>query len=280
MTASFLRDLARVSLPNRGERGMFAMMEFYLDDSGTHKGSRVAVWGGVVGYRQFFDELEVAWKAQLACPCAGRPPIKAFHSSHLAAGDGEFADYSEAERNLTRWNFRKVILDAGLTLLSFGISVDDWEAIVPGPARLILGSAERMIFGQAVVAGCAAAKSERQPLSFQFDKGRRSPGLDSVIQPALDAAEMDGHSVSYGFSPVVDNMGLQAADLVAHETYQFFAEYVDNSNAQARPHLRRLFEGAHDARAGWIGREQIQAMADEAKLLMEQMSPSWGDKAE
>src|SRR3546814_19046815 len=102
--------------------GMLAMMEFYLDDSGTHEGSRVAVWGGVVGYRQFFSEFKIAWKAQLARPCEGRPPIKAFHSSHLVAGRGEFAGYSEAERDLTRWTFRKAILDAGLTVFSFGLS--------------------------------------------------------------------------------------------------------------------------------------------------------------
>ena len=96
-----------------GERGMFAMLEFYFDDSGTHKGSRVAVWGGIAGYKEFLEELEIAWKAQLSHPCDGRPPIKAFHSSHLAASDGEFKSYSEAERDLTRYNFRKIIVEAG-----------------------------------------------------------------------------------------------------------------------------------------------------------------------
>ena len=263
MSTLSLEDLARVSLPNRGERGMFAVLEFYFDDSGTHKGSRVAVWGGIVGYREYLNELEVAWREQLACPCDGRPPIKAFHSSHLAASDGEFEGYSETERDLTRYNFRKVIVDAGLTVLSFGVSVDDWDDIVKGPARVVLGSGERLIFGQAVLAGCAAAKAEKQPLSFQFDRGRRSPELDSIIQPALDVAEMDGRFVSYGFSPVAENMGLQAADLVAHETYQFFTQYLDDKSVATGPHLRRLFEDAHDARAAWIGKKEIQSMVDE-----------------
>jgi len=80
---------------------MFAMLEFYFDDSGTHNGSRIAVWGGVVGYKQYMQELEEAWKARLQCPCDGKPPIKAFHSSHLAASDGEFKGYNQAERDLT-----------------------------------------------------------------------------------------------------------------------------------------------------------------------------------
>ena len=77
------------------------MLEFYLDDSGTHRGSKAAVWGGVVGYAEYFDELESKWREMLACPCEGRPPIKQFHSSHLAAGKGEFMGYSDAERDLS-----------------------------------------------------------------------------------------------------------------------------------------------------------------------------------
>ena len=224
------------------------------------------------------QELEVAWKAQLDHPCEGRPPINAFHSSHLAASDGEFWGYSKGERDLTRHNFRKVIVDAGLTVLSFGVSVDDWENIVTGPARVVLGSGERLIFGQAVLAGCAAAKAAKQPLSFQFDRGRWHSELDSIIQPALDVAEMDGNYVSYGFSPVAENMGLQAADLVAHETYQFFIQYLDDMSVAPGPHLKKLFEGAHDARAAWVGKEEIQSMVDEMGPLLKKIEPSDGGR--
>lgn len=271
--------MSTAGIGRKGERGMFAMLEFYFDDSGTHKGSRVAVWGGIVGYKKYLEELEAAWKAQLAHPCEGRPPVKAFHSSHLAASDGEFRGYSEAERDLSRYNFRKVIVDAGLTVLSFGVSVDDWDDIVTGPARLVLGSGERLIFGQAVLAGCAAAKAEKQPLSFHFDRGRRRPELDSIIQPALEVAEMDGRFVSYGFSPVAENMGLQAADLVAHETYQFFTQYLDDKSVTTGPHLRRLFEDAHDARAAWVGKEEIQSMFDDLGPLLKRIDPSDGKQA-
>jgi hypothetical protein len=271
-----LRDLARVSFPNRGDRGMFVMLEFYFDDSGTHGGSKVVVWGGVVGHQQFMDELEVAWKSQLSHPCDGKPPINAFHSSHLAAGKGEFEGYSPAEKDLTRNNFRKIIVDAGLTVLSFGISADDWANIVTGRARLILGSAERLIFGQAVLVSCRAAKKENLPLSFQFDKGRDTPELHSIIKPALEVAEIEGNAVSYGFSPVAQNTGLQAADLVAHETYQFFVKYIFDEGTSPGPHLAQLFRDAHDAKAAWIGKEQIQNMVDELAPSIARMEPSAG----
>jgi len=236
------------------------MLEFYLDDSGTHDEATVTVWGGVVGYKHFMDRLTEAWHRQLARPCEGKPPVNAFHSSHLANGWGEYAGYNQAERDLTRWNFRKIIVDTGVTILAYGISVKDWNQVVIGLAKQALHSSEQAIFGQAVMAGLRAAKVEDQPINFQFDAGRDTPELRAVIRPSIEVAEAEGHDVSYGFSPVAAVPALQAADLVAHETYQFFTEYLKNPKAKAGPHTRRLFEDAHDSAAGWLGRRQIKAM--------------------
>ena len=250
------------------------MLEFYYDDSGTHRGSRVAVWGGIAGHTEYCNELEVAWKSQLTHPCDGKPPIKAFHSSLLSAGRGEFEGYSEAEKDLTRRNFRKIILDAGLTVLSFGVSISDWDEIVTGDARILMGDAERYAFAVAIRDSCRDAESDGQPLSFKFDRGRKSMALDSIVEHAIDAAGIDVNSVSYGYSPVLGNMGLQAADLVAHETYRFLTNYIDDPNAGPDPHLKRLFESARDAQVRWTGRKQIQKMADHVLPLIDQMNRS------
>lgn len=249
---------------------MLAMLEFYLDDSGTHKQAEVAVWGGIVGYPYFMQQLSEAWEQQLLTPCEGKPPIRAFHSSHLFNGWGEFVGYSQAEKDLTRWNFRKIIIEAGVTLLAYGISIVDWRELVTGKAKIMLGDAERAIFGIAVMEGCRAALGEGQPISFQFDKGRDTPELRSIIQPAIEVAEAESQSVSYGFSPVAQMPTLQAADLVAHETYQFFNEYRRDPNAQVGAHTNRLFADAHDSRAGWLGREQIQATVDGVRRAVAQ----------
>lgn len=246
------------------------MLEFYFDDSGTHGGSSVAVWGGVVGFAEAFgDSFEDRWQQRLKEPCEGRPEIRAFHSSHLAAADGEFEGYSEAERNRTRRNFRQLIVESGLTVVSFGVAVDAWEDLVRGPARLLLGSGERMIFGQAVLAGCAAAKAENEPVAFQFDAGRQLPRLQDMFWPAVDAAHINRNSVSYGYSPVAANVGLQAADLVAHETYRYLVNRTSTPNEGPDIHLKRLFDGAHDARIAWVGREQIADMVREMQPLIE-----------
>ncbi len=234
------------------------MMVFCADDSGTHKGSRVVVWGGILGYQDFFDELAVAWKRCLAEPCEGRPPISAFHSSHLAASDGEFGGYNRGERDRTRFNFRKAIIESGLTILSLGASAEDWDELVNDHARVMLGSSERLVFGKLILAGCRAAQSENQRLVFRFDAGRRTEELETMIPPALDEANIDKDNVEFQYNTVSKDIGLQAADLVAHETFQFFSEYIDNSDAVAGPHLTKLFEDAHDAKAWWVGRQEIQ----------------------
>jgi len=273
--ASFLEDLARISFPNRGERGRFVMLECYFDDSGTHGTSRVVVWGGIVGHKDFMRELEAAWKARLAEPCEGKPPIRKFSSADLLAGREEFEGYNDAEKDRTRYLFRQVILDAGLSVLSYGASVTDWDQIMTGPARAQLGSAERFAFGQAIMHGCNVSKNDGVPVSFQFDLGRKFPDLDSMIHPALEASEIDQSLVSYGYSAVLGNMGLQAADLVAHETYQHLVKYVDNPKSAPGVHLKSLWGGAHDSRMYLAGRTQIQEMLDDLTASLRKIDPSW-----
>lgn len=236
------------------------MLECYLDDGGTHDGSRVIVWGGVAGDKRFFDELEVAWKAQLGNPCKGKSPIKAFHSSHLAMGVGEFEGYNQAERDLTRRNFRKIITDLGLTVISYGISIDGWDKVARDNPLGKYFTAESYVFGHIVNYVCQSAKEHRDPVSFQFDQGRFSSELVSSVKGAFSAAEVDEDYVNYTFSPVKLNMGLQAADLVAHETYRYFCKFLESPSAEPDAHLKRLIEGVYDSSAGWFGENEVRAI--------------------
>ena len=239
------------------------MLEVRFDDSGTHFGSDVVVWGGVAGHMEFFNDLELAWKATLEEPCDGRPPIRRFHSAELFAGKGEFEGYNQAEKDLTRHNFRRVITDLKLSVLSFGISVHDWDEIVTDFARETLESPERMLFGTAVKHACEAAVDHGEPLSFQFDKGCYSDQLSSIINSAIGAAKINEDDVSWGWSSVARNVGLQAADLVAHETYRFFCDYLQNRDVKPDPHLSKLFQDAYDSQAAWVGRDELQGFMEE-----------------
>lgn len=274
--SSFIENLADVSFLNRGERGMFVMLEFYFDDSGTHNSSRVVVWGGIAGYKDFVREMEASWQKLLACPCPDKPPISRFHSGHLYAGEGEFVGYSSGERDLTRYNFRKAIVDAGLSWVSHGASVTDWNDIITGKVRQQLGSAERYTFGRAILQGCKAAIAEDLPVSFQFDLGRKFPDLDSIIHPAIEVSGIAPRQVSYGYSSVQGNFALQAADLVAHETYQHFTKFLNDQDAPRAAHLDRLVEDAFDVRGDLMTRSTIEELAREMLPTFKQIDPTWG----
>lgn len=114
-----VRDLARLSFPGRAGSGWFLMLEGYFDDGGTHEGSEVVVWGGVMGDTEWFDNLERAWLLLLAEPLPGKPRIKQFHHSHITNGWKEFSGYNQGERDLVTKRFRDAVIAARLVPVSF-----------------------------------------------------------------------------------------------------------------------------------------------------------------
>lgn len=237
---------------------MLAMLEAYFDDSGTHGGSPAVAWGGVAGDRTFLDQLDRRWRAQLLEPCEGKPPVNAFHSYDLDWGEGEFGGYSRAERDLTRANFRRIIVECGVTVLAYGISVKDWQQVVNLLGRKD-GSAEEFIFGRAIFGVVEAAKLHGDAISINFDQGRNNPKLQRMIAPAVDAAKFDGRYFSYGFLPVSHVPALQAADLVVHEAFRVFRDFRKDGRAvEINPHTKRLIADSFDANFYWMGRSQIK----------------------
>jgi len=73
------------------------MLQAYFDDSGTHATASVVVVGGLLGLRNDWIKLCDEWKAKLAAPLGGKPPLKAFHLSHCVGHYGEFYDYTSTE---------------------------------------------------------------------------------------------------------------------------------------------------------------------------------------
>lgn len=238
------------------------MLESCLDDSGTHEKSRVLVWGAIAGDKSGFERLDADWKAQLANPCKGKPPIKSFHSSHLYMGTGEFEGYSQAEKDRTRYNFREIIFGSKLTLFSYGISIEAWEKVCAdhpylgkcfNPESFILSGIYKRI--------CEEAKPFGLPISFQIDQERFNPEIVTNLKIAREKAGIDEQLVSYNFLPVAGVTGLQAADVFAHGTYQFYRDCLDDPNAEPDIHLQRLAEGIYAFRDGWFGEEELRRMA-------------------
>lgn len=180
-------------------------------------------------------------------------------------GVEEFEGYTQAEKDRTRWNFRKIILDCGLTFFSYGISLEAWDKVTTDHGDLGQNfTAEGFVFAGIVKNICESAKEHGEPISFQIDKKRFSPELARNIEIAIEKTEVPDHFVSYAFSPVGQLTGLQAADLVAHETYQFYVSNLGDLKVEPNIHLQRLVEGIHDFRDGLIEEEGLRKMIEKS----------------
>lgn len=63
-----------------------ALLVAYLDESGTHKGSRITAVSGFVGTKDTWAEIENSWKEALA-----DFEVPAFHSVDCEQGEGDFS---------------------------------------------------------------------------------------------------------------------------------------------------------------------------------------------
>ena len=184
MTIS-VREFVNVVLPYGKTEGWLCMLRAYSDDSGTHKGAPVVVIGGLLGLIADWGKLEEKWCAKLASPLPGKPPLKAFHLSHLVGHHVEFEDYGSAESDLLRHDFRQIILEANLRQLSVVVSRADWDELVVPPYRDFMGSAEEACFVGFINKSIEIVREINIPklkIAYIYDVGRKTPQFEKVIK--------------------------------------------------------------------------------------------------
>lgn len=247
------------------------MLHCYFDDSGTHDGSRLAVWGGLAGATGHFLELDAAWRRLLAEPLPGKAPLKKFALADCRAGEGEFANYKPAERDRIRYLFRQVILDSGMHPFSFAVDAKAWDDIVTGEMR----DAYKCGASGVAFSGCAdlAIKlTGKMPISSQmacvFDKGQRRPEMLDLLKDAETRAANASVSVTFTFAPVADVSGLQAADTIATEHYWYGLNVLAGKEEERSPHLMSLITRVK-TRAYILQRPEILSLRREFRSSLE-----------
>jgi hypothetical protein len=237
---------------------MLCMLQVYLDDSGTHASSPVVVVAGAIGHAASWAELESKWRAKLAEPLPGKPPIKAFHLSELLGHYGDFKDYRPAEVDALRHDFRQIILESNLHQIVTAISRPDWDNLVVGPYRNELGGAEEMCFTGIVLKSVEFLRQLNAPnlaISYVYDLGRQTPEFQRLFQLARDPSyRPEIASVTWG--RVEQMPALQAADFIANENFRAAQEWMKDGTVTS-PHFKRLLEGST---LGFVlGRKEIEA---------------------
>lgn len=237
------------------------MLKAYFDDSGTHNKSPVVVVGGLLGLKDDWTKLDSEWRAKLAAPLPGKPPLKAFHLSHCCLHEEEFRDYTTTEGDVLRHDLRQIMLRAGLYQLSYVVSRADWDELVLPQYRGVMGSAEEACFLSFVMGAIDIVRKANNPglkIAFVYDLGRKTPRFEELIRLIEDPKfRPEVASVSWG--RVAEMPPLQAADTIATENYWASQKWLSDGDLRATSsHFKRLLNGM--AGEGFIlDREAIQA---------------------
>jgi hypothetical protein len=79
--------------------GIVVPMTAYLDESGTHDGSRLTVMAGWVEYADRWSEFDRRWNALLRRPLPYRGTITHIHGKDLRQGSKQFRGWSVEDRH-------------------------------------------------------------------------------------------------------------------------------------------------------------------------------------
>jgi hypothetical protein len=238
-TESAFSAILRFCFPASERPGLMLMLAAYFDDSGTHDDSSVVVWGGFLGTATQWSNFDKVWRAKLAAPLPGKPCLKKFSLADCNGSHGEFSGYSRAESDLVQNEFREIIIQAEVVGLAYAIDRADWDKFVQGSAREFFGDAEVGSFSgcfNGVIAEAERLFPEDRMLSLHFDRGRKSPKLDALIDKGTKNYRGSPAIVNLSFNRVVDFTPLQAADILATENYWQATSIVAGAHV-LRPHF-------------------------------------------
>ena len=221
------------------------MLGAFFDDSGTHASSPLAVIGGLLGSGEQWDAFASAWELLLSNPLPGKPKLRQFHLAPCRAGDGEFGDYSLAERDRITFLFRRIIVEVGLVTIAAAVDKLAWNELVVGDLVEKLGNPIELCFVRCLdtMLNIIRLRKPGEKVFILFDQGTRrelEPWSRLYRGQPARYPEIDGIS----FGPVSKLVALQGADMIATETYQFGQQWLKDRekpvvNAHFGEYLRR-----------------------------------------
>lgn len=239
-----IRELASVALPTGHSDGWFLMLKAYFDDSGTDSESPVTGMGGLIGNLDQWEAFESAWGDKLKNPVPNRPPLKAFHLSHCAAKEGEFATYKQVECDILTAELRRIIAASDLISTASVIDRKSWDNLVVGPYRDILGDALQPCFLNCIDEAIRIAKvhPDGRKIAIVFDRGVECDKFKNIANEYMRPLA-DPWIQTITFGRVESIYPLQGADMAATESFWHAQKWLaDGDAAQARIHFQEYLQ--------------------------------------
>jgi hypothetical protein len=268
-----ISDIARVVMPREYPNGLLVMLQAFFDDTGTHDGSK---WGpskivavaGIFGTEGDLRGLESEWRKHLDRPlCGNKPRLKRFHMVDCQRSVGEFTGWSRTETNYFCHQLGTAIIESGVAGYGFASSRKDWDDLITGDARDVLGDSEGNCVRNCFIKAAAWAQhSTFDPhMSFVFDDRPHRQRENKVVYDVFKRQTMPPPElVGIFFATSHKILPLQAADLVAWEFYQHANDVLEiGFHPAKRAQFRRLVSNMR-FEAQIARRDKIQMVADHA----------------
>jgi len=251
------------------------MLRAFFDDSGTHEGgrwgpSKVVAVAGIFGTEGELRGLEIEWRKHLNHPlCGSKPKPRRFHMTECQAS-GEFTGWTRTETDFFCHQLGSVILESGVSAYGMACSRKDWDELIIGDTRAILGDAEGNAVRNCFLKATGWAQKftfDPKMMFFIDDRPHRQQENKIVFNVFETQAMPPPELVGLSFVTSHDFPPLQAADLIAWEFYQYAKDTLESGKIglPKRHQFRRLRQEMAVFDLQIARRDAIQKIAENAR---------------
>jgi len=206
-------QLSRLALAAR--TGDVAVLQVYLDESGTHDGSPIVTVAGYIGRPEAWRDWTEKW-----VPALGS--IKVYHAVDAQNLSGEFSDWTAVQVADLVKKLLPIIADAEIGGISISMDLRVLDAALDGRDDL------RQLFGTPYIAclqwamqgilNLATQTGNIEPIAFIHENNDFHAQAYECFSWIKNSVSRGDNVISLTFGGKKDYPPLQAADILAYET--------------------------------------------------------------
>jgi Protein of unknown function (DUF3800) len=210
----------------------------YMDESGTHDGSRVAVVGGCVAFGNEWSSWNSQWQPILQTPGDNKKALAYFHSKEAAHSSKEFYGWPKDEANSFALKLIPLINKHKIFNIAVAVDMDAFNQIIVGETRERLE--DPYYFGMLMCVHHIADYIRHQVprktrVGYVFEQNtkfeRRAHEIFNNIKLKRDGARRFKMG-ALSFDDRINAPMLQAADIVAYETHREMRRKLGEANVE------------------------------------------------